>query len=143
MRTLPRRQRLDLEIRQSELARRAVGVGDCAFGIFAQCTIVAPQNIYRNVATVIKLQREPIPAADAFVQRTCAPFAIHPRIASDRHGFAARCHRTARGHPCERIIIRSVARRQPFLAQTAITLQRRDFARFEREINRHIALFGL
>src|SRR6185295_18443657 len=104
---------------------------------------VAPsQAIEHQLAPVVELEREPVPAHLVGGESAGAPFAIEPGEPGDGEALAAEADVTPCGHPRQRVVVGRLARRRALLRQAPIALEHRRLALIELYVDCSAALLG-
>src|SRR5919202_449845 len=97
-----------------------------------------------DLAAIVELQREPVPAHCSLFELRRAPFMVHPaQAARNLERSSADGYNTGRRHTCQRIIIRGIAYTLAFNTVPMIALQRRWLGTLKPEVDRDVDCAGL
>src|SRR5262249_10826521 len=122
-RARPHLRGLEARIGEAQRLRRARGVDDDARAEAVRAAVLATQPVEHELAPVVELEREPVPACELGAERARAPLPIHPGQACDFEAVAPYGDRAARGHAGQRVVVGSVARLGALAAQAAVALE--------------------
>src|SRR5712692_3744645 len=108
-RARPRADGLEPYLVEAQGPRAAGGVHDRSRAEAIRVAILPAQPVEHEVATIVELQGDPVPARELGAQRARAPFAVHPGQAGHLEALPARGDDAAGGHARQRVVIGRIA----------------------------------
>src|SRR5690606_36909289 len=103
-------------------------------------SIASAQAEEHELAAIVELDGEPIPADLIGIEKAGSKLVVHPARAADVHGPAAPRERAARLEARERIGVRRVSLLAPFLAMAAVAVEAGRLLAFQPELDRVLAV---
>src|SRR5882724_10319870 len=96
------------------------------------------EAVVHQLAPVLELEGEPVPARQVPAHRGRAPLAVHPREPLHLESLAAEPDGAARGHARERVVVGGIAGLRPLACEPALALEHRRLGALQVEIQRDV-----